>query len=151
MKIRFHALSSTAGNNCNYYKGFTKLEIFHTSRSLLSYHYLRPRILQMNYDIFYIHFSNCFKIVTFDTFSFNAFLIYTLQWIHERDRAGKTGGPCPTLLCQAKLYLVLDFKISNDALNFEIIHSIYQIMVVLAVVCSIRNPKFTFECPFFKN
>ena len=149
MKIRFHALSSTAGHNCNYYKWFTKLEIFHTIRSLLSYHYLRPRILQMTFDIFYIHFSNCFKIMTFNTFSINAFLIYTLYWIHEGDRAGKTGGGAGSpLFCQAKFYLVPDFKMSNDVLNFEIIHSIYQIMVVLAVVCSIPKLKNTIEYPF---
>ena len=79
----------------------------------------------MTFDIFYIHFSNCFKIVTFDTFSINAFLIYTLYWIHEGDRAGKTGGPGRPLFCQAKFYLVPDFKMSNDVLNFEILHSIY--------------------------
>ena len=54
----------------------------------------------------------------------------------------------PPLFYQAKLYVELDFKISAEVLNFEIIHSIYQIMVALAVVCSIPKPKNTFEYPF---
>ena len=50
--------------------------------------------------------------------------------------------------CQAKLYVVLDFKISTVVLNFEIIHSIHEIMVVLAVVGSIPKLKNTFGYPF---
>ena len=53
--------------------------------------------------------------------------------------------------CQAKLYVILDLKISTEVLNFDMIHSIYQIKVVLAVVCSIPRSKITFGYPFFSK
>ena len=40
------------------------------------------------------------------------------------------GFMAPSLFCQAKLYVALDSKISTEVINFEIIHSIYYIMVV---------------------
>ena len=71
-----------------------------------------------------------------------------------RARAGKTGmtgGPWPPLFCRAKLYVVLDFKISTEVLNFHIVHFIYWIMVFLAVVCSIPKPNNTFGYQYFQN
>ena len=46
-------------------------------------------------------------------------------------RVGETGGRALVgfhrlpLFCQAKLYVVLDFKISIEVSNFEVINSIY--------------------------
>ena len=87
------------------------------------------------------------------TFILSSVCLYTVYIVSYRP--GKTGGAggamAPPLLCQAKLYVELDFKVSTEVLNFEMIHSIYQIMVVLAVVRSIPKPKNTFEYPFIQN
>ena len=56
-----------------------------------------------------------------------------------------------SLFCQAKLYVVLDFKILTIVLNCEIAHSIYYIMVVVVIVCSIPKPKNAFGYPSFQN
>ena len=49
--------------------------------------------------------------------------------LHNLSRPGKTegagGAMAPPLFCQAKLYVELDFEISTEVLNFEIIHYIY--------------------------
>ena len=42
-----------------------------------------------------------------------------------RQNWGAGGAMVPPLFCQAKLHVELDFKISTELLNFEIIHSIY--------------------------
>ena len=71
------------------------------------------------------------------TFGSNCIVRKEEACIYERGTGGashtpgpaKLGGPggamAPPLFCQAKLYVELDFKISTEALNFEIIHSIY--------------------------
>ena len=57
----------------------------------------------------------------------------------------------PPISCQAKLYVILDLKISTEVLNFDMIHSIYQIKVVLPVFCSIPKSKTTFGYPLFSE
>ena len=42
-----------------------------------------------------------------------------------RQNWGAGGAMAPSLFCQAKLNVALDFKISTEAWNFEIINSIY--------------------------
>ena len=44
--------------------------------------------------------------------------------VQGRQKWGRSMPP-PPIICQAKLYVVLDFKISNEVLNFEIKHSKY--------------------------
>ena len=47
------------------------------------------------------------------------------QALQNWGEGGGVGAMPPPLFCQAKLYVELDFKISTEVLNFEIIHSIY--------------------------